>query len=228
MASMMMMTKMTIDLVYKKKRGICMDVNIIKRLNEAKDFVKNFSAVLENPEEQQAAKQVHFLDNKQEASDTMEFLKNLKDSLESLGIEFEAGSEEEQSYELSTMLFNKLSKTLVDFRNSYAGIKPTVTEEETIRPVTDETIKEAIATNKSTQKIVKDMDEISQQANASQLQEFSHVIYADGKSWYVKANTKEELVSSINQVGDQAKTPVQVFEIVLKPLPLQKKTIYTV
>ncbi len=206
-----------------------MDTSIKQTLSDAKNFIKDFCSKILGDEINESAKQVFFLDNQQKVKETMEALNNIKSSFDSLGMELEDDSEEKKCYELCTGLMNKLTKTLTDYKNSYAGINPNVTVEQTTAIVNEQTITEAAQNNSSTKKIIKDMNEISEKANIAQIQEFTHAILAGKKFTYVKVTTAQELTTLINEIADEnPNEKVNVYEIEFKPIPLKKKTVYTV
>lgn len=199
-----------------------------KILSEAKNFIKDFCDKISGNEMNESAKQVFFLDNQQNVKDTMERLNNIKTNYDTIGV-IEANTEDAKCYELCTMLMNKLTKALADYRKSYSGINPDVTVEQTTAVVNEETINEAAQTNTSTQKIIKDMNELNEKASIAQLQEFTHAILVGKKFTYVKVATTQELNTMINQIADaNPNEKVSVYEIDFKPMPLSKKTIYTV
>lgn len=205
------------------------NTEIKKVLQDAKDFIKEFCTKLSGEEMNDSAKQVFFLDNQQKVKQTMEALSNIKNVYDSMGVELEDGSEEQQCYELCTGLMGKLTSTLTNYKNSYATVKPNVTEEETTVVVNEQTIQEAAQNNTSTQKIIKDMNEINERASISQMQEFTHAILVGKKFIYVKATTAQELNTLVNEAADaNPNEKVSVYEVQFNPIPLKKKTVYTV
>lgn len=200
-----------------------------QKLSTAKTFIKEFCDKLSGNEMNESAKQVYFLDNQQKVKHTMEELTNIKSGYDNLGIGLEEGSEDEKCYELCTGLMNKLTKALMNYKNSYSGINPNVTVEDTTAVVTEETINDAAQNNTSTKKIIKDMNEINEKASIAQVQEFTHAILVGKKITYVKAVTKQELNALISEIMDEnPNEKISVYEVVFNPLPLKKKTIYTV
>lgn len=206
-----------------------MGVETKKLLSEAKDFIKEFCTKITGTEINETAKQVYFLDNQQKIKETMDILTGIKTGYDNLGIELEDNSEEQKCYELCCGLINKLTKTLTDYKNSYSGINPNVTVEDTTAVVTEDTIADAAKNNTSTQKIIKDMNEISQKANIAQMQEFTHAILVGKKFTYVKATTNQELNTLINEIVEANQNEkISVYEVNFIPMPLKKKTVYTV
>lgn len=206
-----------------------MGVETKKLLSEAKDFIKEFCNKITGTEINETAKQVYFLDNQQKIKETMDILTGIKTGYDNLGIELEDNSEEQKYYELCCGLMNKLTKTLTDYKNSYANIKHDVTVEDTTAVVTEDTIADAAKNNTSTQKIIKDMNEISQKANIAQMQEFTHAILVGKKFTYVKATTNQELNTLINEIVEANQNEkISVYEVNFIPMPLKKKTVYTV
>lgn len=205
------------------------NTEMLNTLQGAKTFIKDFCTKISGTELNDSAKQVLFLDSQQKVKETMEALNNIKTAFDNLGGVAEDNEEDGQIYELCVGLMDKLTKTLVDYRNSYSGIDPNVTEEETTAVVTEETINQAAQTNTSTQKIIKDMNEINEKASIAQLQEFTHAILVGKKFTYVKVTTAQELNTLINEIVDtNPNEKVSVYEVSFKPMPLKKKTIYTV
>lgn len=205
------------------------NTEIKKILQDAKDFIKEFCTKLSGEEMNDSAKQVFFLDNQQKVKQTMEALSNIKNVYDSMGVELEDGSEEQQCYELCTGLMGKLTNTLTNYKNSYATVKPNVTEEETTVVVNEQTIQEAAQNNTSTQKIIKDMNEINERASISQMQEFTHAILVGKKFIYVTATTAQALNTLVNEAADaNPNEKVSVYEVQFNPIPLKKKTVYTV
>lgn len=205
------------------------NTEIKKVLQDAKDFIKEFCTKLSGEEMNDSAKQVFFLDNQQKVKQTMESLNNIKGAFDSMGVELEDGSEEQQCYELCVGLMGKLTNTLTNYKNSYAAVKPNVTEEETTVVVNEQTIQEAAQNNTSTQKIIKDMNEINERASISQMQEFTHAILVGKKFIYVKATTAQELNTLVNEAADaNPNEKISVYEVQFNPIPLKKKTVYTV
>lgn len=129
------------------------NVETKQTLSKAKAFIKGFCNKLSGNEMNENAKQVYFLDNQQEIKNTMEELTAIKTEYDNLGIELEDGSEDEKCYELCTGLMNKLTKTLKDYKESYSGINPNVTVEDTTAVVTEETINDAAQNNTSTKRL---------------------------------------------------------------------------
>ena len=197
-------------------------------LSNAKNFIKDFCDKISGTEMNDSAKQVFFLDNQQKVRETMEALSNIKTGFDSIG-ELEEDSEEKQCYDLAVLLMGKLTKALSDYRNSYSGINPNVSVEDTTVVVNEQTISEAAQSNTSTQKMIKDMNEINEKANISQLQEFTHAILAGKKFTYIKPTSKQELNMFINEIADaNPNEKINVYEIEFKPVPLTKKTMYSV
>ena len=206
-----------------------LDIN--KLLLESKEFIKDFSSKILGNELNESAKQVLFLDNQKKIKETMESLTNAKTMLESLGIDLddENQGEEHKQYELCVGLINKLAKTLKDYRNSYSGINPNVTVEETTPVLSEETINDAVKNNTSTQQIIKDMNNLNEKANIVQMQEFTHAILVGDKFTYTKALTVQDLNNVINEVANaNPNERVSVYEVTFNPVPLKTKTIYTV
>ena len=139
-----------------------MSLETDKVLSEAKDFIKEFSDKISGNELNDSAKQVLFLDNQKKMKETMDKLTSIKNDYETLGLDEDDDSEDAKRYELCVGLMNKLVKTLKDYKNSYSGINPNVTVEDTTPVLSEETITDAAKNNTSTQQIIKDMSAINE------------------------------------------------------------------
>lgn len=204
-----------------------METEIKKTLSSAKDFIKEFCSKITSSEINESAKQVFFLDNQQMIKETLEKLNNIKEMYAQISIAED--SEDEKYYELCTGLMDKLTHTLESYRNSYSKVNPNITVEETTVVVNEETINDAAQNNSSTKQMIKDLNEINEKANVAQLQEFTHAILVGKKFTYVTAKTNQELTILINEIVDKnPNEKVSVYEVVFNPIPLKKKTIYTV
>jgi hypothetical protein len=126
-------------------------------------------------------------------------------------------------------LIDTLSKTLNNYRE---GLKanPNVTKEDTTVVVNEETLKQAMAEDSSTKKMVEDMNALAAH-HTSQNGEYNYmVVVSKTKPYYVYAPTKQELMSAVNQLADA--TPgatIELFEInyVQVPMKTTTKTVYT-
>ena len=206
-----------------------MSLETDKVLSEAKDFIKEFSDKISGNELNDSAKQVLFLDNQKKMKETMDKLTSIKNDYETLGLDEDNDSEDAKRYELCLGLMNKLVKTLKDYKNSYSGINPNVTVEDTTPVLSEETITDAAKNNTSTQQIIKDMNAINEKASITQIQEFTHAILVGKKFSYVKITTVQELNNVINEIADaNPNEKISVYEVVFNPVPLKTKTVYTV
>ena len=206
-----------------------MSLETDKVLSEAKDFIKEFSDKISGNELNDSAKQVLFLDNQKKMKETMDKLTSIKNDYETLGLDEDNDSEDAKRYELCVGLMNKLVKTLKDYKNSYSGINPNVTVEDTTPVLSEETITDAAKNNTSTQQIIKDMNAINEKASITQIQEFTHAILVGKKFSYVKITTVQELNNVINEIADaNPNEKISVYEVVFNPVPLKTKTVYTV
>lgn len=202
--------------------------NIKNVLSKAKDFIKEFCTKISGNEMNESAKQVFFLDNQKQIKETMEALSEIKNNYDALG-DIPEGTEDEKCYELCVGLMNQLTKTLTNYKNSYAGINPDVTVEETTVVVNEETIADAAQNNSSTKKMIKDMNEINEKASVAQLQEFTHAVLVGKKFTYLKPTSIQELNNFINEIASaNPNEKVSVYEVDFNPIPLKTKTVYTV
>lgn len=198
-------------------------------LMKVKAFIDEFCAKITGQELNDSAKQVYFLDNHAQIKESMEALNAIKETFEAMGGIAEGDTENEQIYELTYALANKLTKTITDYRNNYTPVKADVSVEETTAVVSEETITDAVQNNTSTQALVKGISEINEKASIAQMQEFTHAILAGKKFTYVNATTKQELTSVINDIAKvNPNEEIKVFAVTFTPVPLKTKTIYTV
>lgn len=205
------------------------NTDVKQKLSGIKQFVIEFAKSMSDDAMTDSAKQVYFLDTQEKIKLSMETLAGIKNELEDSSVDLLDGSEEQQIYELSLALMNKITKALTDYKNSYSSVKNDVTVEDTTAIVTKETISEATKTNTSTQKMIKDMNELNEKTSVSQLQDITHAILVGKKFLYVNATTKENLNAVINQTAEaNPNEKLSVFNITLTPIQLKTKTTYTI
>ena len=73
------------------------------------------------------------------------------------------------------------------------------------------------------------MNDINEKNNTIQIQEYTHCILVGDKFIHIKADSNQHLNECINSLADTyPNEKISVFEVILNPLPLKRKTIYTV
>ena len=120
-----------------------------------------------------------------------------------------------------------MKETLAEYQKELL-ISGDTLEEETTAVLTEETIKEAMKTNKTTQEITSNMAAIAKEQPMPKTSLYNHMLVCDGQSYFLYAADKVSLETQVNNVvNGGAYADIQLFEVNFKPIPLKKKTIIT-
>ena len=103
-------------------------------------------------------------------------------------------------------------------------------EEDVTAAITEQTIGEALQSNKTTQEMSSNMAAIAEQRNAAlNTPQCNYALMCDGSITLFYAKTKDELNSQINVVANQGVfNDIQLFQVQFTPVQLYKKTILSV
>ena len=119
------------------------------------DFVKKLSDSTEQPER----KQVYFLDNQDELKKYMNALQKIANSV----------NDNENVTDEDMVLVDKASNIISDLKTAVSNfqkeliVNPDATEEDTTAVLSEDTISDAMKSNKTTQEISKNMNAIAEQ-----------------------------------------------------------------
>lgn len=185
------------------------------------DFIKKLSDSTEQPER----KQVYFLDNQDELKKYMNALQKIANSV----------NDNENVTDEDMVLVDKASNIIADLKTAVSNfqkeliVNPDATEEDTTAVLSEDTISDAMKSNKTTQEISKNMNAIAEQQKASSTIACNYALVCDGQINMFLANTKDELNNMINNLANSGNyKDIQLFKMSFVPVPLHKKTVLSV
>ena len=196
-------------------------------VSKAELFAMNFIAKISDASEQPARKQVYFLDNQEELQQYMGALQKIVTNIRKDDL-----SEDGEDYEVllnrADAVIDKLKKAIADFQKELT-VSDSVTEEETTVQFTEETLKDAMKTNKTTQEITANMNAIAESQKARTKISYNYALVCDGQITMLTANNTQELNDAINAVADSGNyKSIDLYKMQFTPVPLKKKTILSV
>ena len=196
-------------------------------VSKAELFAMNFIAKISDASEQPARKQVYFLDNQEELQQYMGALQKIVTNIRK-----DDPSEDGEDYEVllnrADAVIDKLKKAITDFQKELT-VSDSVTEEETTVQFTEETLKDAMKTNKTTQEITANMNAIAESQKARTKISYNYALVCDGQITMLTANNTQELNDAINAVADSGNyKSIDLYKMQFTPVPLKKKTILSV
>lgn len=196
-------------------------------VSKAELFAMNFIAKISDASEQPARKQVYFLDNQEELQQYMGALQKIVTNIRK-----DDPSEDGEDYEVllnrADAVIDKLKKAIADFQKELT-VSDSVTEEETTVQFTEETLKDAMKTNKTTQEITANMNAIAESQKARDKISYNYALVCDGQITMLTANNTQELNDSINAVAGAGNyKSIDLYKMQFTSVPLKKKTILSV
>lgn len=187
----------------------------------ADGFIKKLSDATEQPER----KQGYFLDNQDELKKYMGALQKIVNSI----------SDDDTVTNDDTVLVNRASDIIANLKTAVSNfqkeliINPEATEEDTTAVLSEDTISDAMKSNKTTQEITKNMNAIAEQQKVAASIAYNYALVCDGQINMFTANTKEELNTMINSLANNSNyKDIQLFEMSFTPVSLHKKTVLSV
>lgn len=196
-------------------------------ISKAELFAMNFIAKISDKSEQAARKQAYFLDNQEELSKYMGALQKIVTSIHK-----DDPSEDGEDYEV---LLNRADSVITNLKTAIAEYQKELTisddtsEEDTTAALTQETISDAMKTNKTTQEISANMQAIAEQQKVASQIGYNYALVCDGQINMIAAADKAQLNDSINAIANAGNyKSIQLYEMSFKPVQLKKKTVLTV
>ena len=135
------------------------------------------------------------------------------------------------------VLVDKASNIIADLKTAVSNfqkeliVNPDATEEDTTAVLSEDTISDAMKSNKTTQEISKNMNAIAEQQKASTAIAiaYNYALVCDGQINMFLANTKDELNNMINSLANNGNyKDIQLLKMSFVPVPLHKKTVLSV
>ena len=194
-------------------------------VSKAELFAMNFIAKISDTSEQPERKQVYFLDNQDELKKYMGALQKIVNSF----------ADDENVTTEDSELIDKAGEIITDLKSAVSNfqkeliVNPDATEEDTTAVLSEETINDAMKSNKTTQEISKNMNAIAEQQKAASAIAYNYALVCDGQINMFTANTKEDLNTMINNLANNGNyKDIQLFKMSFTPVPMHKKTVLSV
>lgn len=198
-------------------------------LIQADEFAKEFLNKISDKNEQPARKQAFFLDSHEDLGKCMGMLQTAITKLsneENGDLEQGLSPEDTERLEKATLILNSLRVGIAEYQKEFM-INDDITEEETTTKLTEDSIKEAMISNKTTQDIAANMEAISNQKKSCI--PYNYVLVCDGVMNFIDVNTKEELNQVINTTANSGNySDIQLYKVSFSHVQLKKKTILSV
>jgi uncharacterized protein (UPF0147 family) len=196
-----------------------MDYTMLSQtLDKVEEFFTTYSNKLLDPSSEISGKQVYFLDVQPTLKQYSSLLRDVIND----------ENAPEDLVNRAKEIVSNIQAVTQKFKDS-CMISTNVTAQDTTATLTNETIQQAVQTNKTTQKLAQDMDKLEKQTAAAAAMQFNYALNIDGAVAFYFANSKEEMGKFINdemQAKKGAKV-VELYEVSFKPVKLKTQTIVT-
>ena len=194
-------------------------------ISKAEQFVMEFVAKLTDKSEQSSKRQVYFLDNQDKLQQYMGALQKIV-----AGFKDDENITVDDSVLLDRAndIIDKLKATISEFQKELT-VSDSITEEDTTVQFTEETLKDAMKTNKTTQEIAANMNAIAESQKAKAKINYNYALVCDDQITMLTANNAQELNDAINTIADSGSyKSIDLYKMQFTPVPLKKKTILSV
>lgn len=194
-------------------------------ISKAEQFVMEFVAKLTDKSEQSSKRQVYFLDNQDKLQQYMGALQKIV-----AGFKDDENITVDDSVLLDRAndIIDKLKATISEFQKELT-VSDSITEEDTTVQFTEETLKDAMKTNKTTQEIAANMNAIAESQKAKAKINYNYALVCDDQITMLTANNAQELNDAINAIADSGSyKSIDLYKMQFTPVPLKKKTILSV
>lgn len=193
-------------------------------ISKAELFAMSFISKIQDKSEQPGRRQAYFLDNQEELKLYMGALQKI------IKVEDESALTDDDLVlvQRAEETLSKLKLAMDEFQKELI-IQDTVSEEDTTAVFTEETLSNAMKTNKTTQEISANMTAIAEQQKAAANIGYNYALVCDGAINLIGAQDKAQLNDSINAIANAGNfKSIQLYELKFTPVPLKKKTVLTV
>ena len=194
-------------------------------ISKAEYFAMNFITKISDKTEQPARKQAFFLDNQEELTKCMGALQKIVSSYEDA---VDITDDDVILLDTAKGIIDKLKHAITEYQKELT-ISDSTSEEDTSVALTQDTIADAMKTNKTTQEISANMQAIAEQQKVTSQIGYNYALVCDGQINMIAANDKTQLNDSINAIANTGNfKSIQLYEMSFKPVQLKKKTVLTV
>ena len=196
------------------------NMTAVEVIEKSREFMTEFTNKLNDPNEQSASKQVYFMDNHETVQKYMVALKKVIDAIK-IKKEEEITPDELEMLSDAEQIVREFKLSISEFQKTLA-IPENIKEEDTQTQLTNDTLQDAMQNNRTTQKIMQDMQSITQ----SQAVPYNYAMICDGKMNLISANDKGILNKSINDIAGKGNyKDIQLYKIQFTPVPLKVRTV---
>lgn len=194
-------------------------------ISKAEQFAMEFIANLTDKSEQSSKRQVYFLDNQDKLQQYMGALQKIVAGFKD---DEEITVDDGVLLDRANDIIDKLKSTISEFQKELT-VSDSITEEDTTVQFTEETLKDAMKTNKTTQEIAANMNAIAESQKAKSKIGYNYALVCDGQITMLTANNTQELNDAINSVANAGNyKSIDLYKMQFTPVPLKKKTILSV
>ena len=197
-------------------------MDIVNVIEKSREFAINFIDIIGDTSEQLSKRQVFFMDNQKRLKQCFDTLQKIANE------ELPEDIEDKEKYvNLADCVITNLKLAINKFQKELT-ISDNITAEETVPQLTEETLKDALKENKTTQEIAANMNAIANQ-NSPAFTPYNYALFYDGLCAMISADTKEKLNADINAVLDTGDyTDIKLFKVSYSPVEIKTKTVVTV
>ena len=197
-------------------------MDIVNVIEKSREFAINFIDIIGDTSEQLSKRQVFFMDNQKRLKQCFDTLQKIANE------ELPEDIEDKEKYvNLADCVITNLKLAINKFQKELT-ISDNITAEETVPQLTEETLKDALKENKTTQEIAANMNAIANQ-NSPAFTPYNYALFYDGLCAMISADTKEKLNADINAVLDTGNyTDIKLFKVSYSPVEIKTKTVVTV
>ena len=197
-------------------------MDIVNVIEKSREFAINFIDIIGDTSEQLSKRQVFFMDNQKRLKQCFDTLQKIANE------ELPEDIEDKEKYvNLADCVITNLKLAINKFQKELT-ISDNITAEETVPQLTEETLKDALKENKTTQEIAANMNAIANQ-NSPAFTPYNYALFYDGLGAMISADTKEKLNADINAVLDTGNyTDIKLFKVSYSPVEIKTKTVVTV
>ena len=187
-------------------------------LDKAEEFARDFISELDDPNKEAAAKTSYFMDQQGSLKNCLDMLAKMSTNL---GTCQDKDTDDVIALAKKAQHITDMLKGAISSYKEKLMVDSSTTDKDTVKPLTADTIKEALDKNETTKNIVNDLNTGSSYPNCN------YAVVADGETTVFQANSKQEINDCLMQVQQTAKDPssIALYKVTYEPIPLKTKTV---
>lgn len=196
-------------------------MDIEQVISKSEEFAQILKSVLLDENEPDNKKQIFLMDNQERLQMFLEALQKIilstshENTTEELAVFVKRS--EETTASIKETLTAYQSKLKIDASTS----------EDSVPALTQETIEDAMKTNKNTKEISSNMTSLNNKQQQG-FANYTHMLVCDGQSFFINGADKVNLELQINTIVEKSSfASIQLFEVQFKQVALHTKTVIT-